>query len=203
MAERRRIGVFGGTFDPPHNGHVSVARDVADALGLDQVLWIPARQPPHKAPGAHTEAATRVAMTRSAACADERFDVSEIEIARTGPSYTIDTVRALEREAPHAELFVIIGADQYRDLDTWRCPAEIARHATLAVMDRGGESAASEHPVVVTSGAVPSERVVFVPVERIDISSTEVRDRVGAGADVASLVPAGVLEIVEREGLYT
>lgn len=203
MAERHRIGIFGGTFDPPHNGHVSVARDVADALALDQVLWVPAREPPHKPPGAHTEAATRVAMTRAAAHADERFEVSEIEISRPGPSYTVDTVRALHGEAPNAELFVIIGVDQYRDLDRWHCPAEIAEHAILAVMDRGGASARAQHPSVVASGDVPPHRVAFVPVERIDLSSTEVRNRVSAGEDVASLVPAGVLEIIEREELYT
>jgi nicotinate-nucleotide adenylyltransferase len=163
---------------------------------------MPAREPPHKPLGAHTEAPTRVAMARAAARADERFEVSEIELSRPGPSYTIDTLRALHGESPDAELFVIIGVDQYRELDTWRCPAEIAEYAILAVMDRGGASARSEHPAVVVSGDFPAQRVAFVPVERIDVSSTEVRDRVAAGADVASLVPAGVLEIIEREGLY-
>ena len=216
----RRVGLFGGTFDPPHNAHVSVARDVTDALRLDRVLWIPVGEPPHKDAWEPSAASSRLAMVRAAASADHRFEVSAIEVERSGPSYTVDTVRALRAQLGDADLFLIIGVDQYRAFDAWRDPAGILEHACLAVMDRVGESARSVCPEVLTvserhardgspgpdeievSAGPPVTRVVFAPVERIDLSSTEIRKRVRAGDDVSRLVPAPVLEIIEREGLY-
>jgi nicotinate-nucleotide adenylyltransferase len=192
------VGVFGGTFDPPHVGHVTVARDVADALGLDRVLWIPARTPPHKTDREISPGPVRREMTAAAAAADPRFEVSDVELEREGPSWTVDTLRLLRARDPRAALFLILGADQVRTLDTgWREPEEVLSLATLAVMDRAGASAVEVAP------DVPGiERAVHVPVTRVDVSSSGIRARVRAGEDVAELLPPGVLEIILREALY-
>lgn len=199
-ARRRRIGVFGGTFDPPHVGHVSVAREVADALDLDEVLWVPAGRPPHKPDDVSAPAELRLAMTRAAAAADARFRVSDLELRRPGPSYTVDTLRELlsaaragaaDDEPP--ELVLIIGHDQYRTFDSWRSAETIRRLATLAVMDRGGEG---------LLGPTEPGEVVRVPVRRVDVSSTEVRARIGRGEDVSALLPERVSRIIREKGLY-
>lgn len=197
---RRRIGIFGGTFDPPHVGHVSVARDVADALDLDEVVWIPAGRPPHKPPDGSAPAELRLRMTRAAAAADPRFRVEELEVRRAGPSYTVDTLRELRERAEAteaegadpAELILIMGHDQYRSFSTWRSPDEVRRLATLAVMDRGGEALdEAEHRCLLR-----------VPVGRVDVSSSEIRERIGRGEDVSDRVPESVLRIIRAEGLY-
>jgi nicotinate-nucleotide adenylyltransferase len=177
---------------------VAVATDVADAIALDRVLWMPAGEPPHKARPSVTPAATRLAMVVEAAAVDRRFEVSTLEIERPGPSYTVDTVRSLRGAYPADEIFLIVGADQISAFGTWRAPDEIARLARLAVMDRAGESAAA------AARDLPApERAVVVPVRRIDISSTDVRAHVRDGLDISGLVPPGVRAIIERERLYS
>lgn len=192
-----RIGLFGGTFDPPHRGHVDVARDVAEALDLDRVVWIPAGDPPHKSRPDLTPAPLRLEMVQAAAEADPRFTVSAVEIRREGPSYTIDTVREMRGLHPDAEIFFIVGADEYRVFDRWRDPEGILEVVTLAVMDRNGEQASSVVPDV--EGAAD---VAFVPVRRIDVSSTHIRARVSAGEDVSDDVPGPVSDLIASEGLY-
>lgn len=193
-----RLGVFGGTFDPPHVGHVAIAREVADRLRLDRVIWMPAGAPPHKPDQPVSPAPVRLEMTRAAAAGEPRFEVSELEIRRPGPSYTVDTLRELRTAHPDADLFLILGADQIRTFATgWREPETILELATLALMDRAGDDAAEASP------DLPGmERAVHVPVPRVDVSSTEVRALVAGGGDVSGLVPSGVLAVMEREGLY-
>lgn len=192
------MGLFGGTFDPPHIGHVTVVADVADHLGLDRVLWIPAREPPHKSGSVVSPADVRLEMAREAARSDPRFEISTAEMERDGPSYMVDTVRALAGAMRDTELFLIVGADEFRDFDTWRTPEEIVRHVRLAVMDREGEDAGA------CAHEVPGgDAAVFVPVRRVDVSSTGVRSAAAEGRDVSDLVPAGVARIIEREGLYS
>ena len=192
-----RLGLFGGTFDPPHNGHVAVAKDVADALNLNRLLWIPAGEPPHKAQQDVTPASLRLEMVLAATAEDARFEVSDVETAREGPSYTVDTLGEVRRKFPHATLYFIVGADEYDALATWRAPEQVLELTRLAVMDRGEARAADNMPDV--AGADAAE---FVAVERIDISSTRVRAHIAAGLDVADLVPPGVATIIERAGLY-
>lgn len=194
----RRLGIFGGTFDPPHVGHVAVARDVADYLRLERLIWMPAGEPPHKPDQQVSPARLRLEMTRAAATGEPRFEVSELEIRRSGPSYTVDTLRELHEVYPGSDLFLVLGSDQLRTFATgWREPEAILRLATLARMDRAGDDAAQASP------DVPGmERAVHVPVHRVDVSSTEVRARVARGVDVSALVPPGVLAVIEREGLY-
>lgn len=187
-----RQGIFGGTFDPPHLGHLVVAQDAWSALGLDRVVFIPAAVPPHKR-GRITPAELRLEMLRAATAGDERFEVSDLELRRPGPSYTVDTLRELRERDPTCALFLLLGADQFIEFHTWREAEEIARLATLVVLSRGGLDTGS--PRI----AVPHR---VLPVTRIDISATEIRRRVQAGEPIRYLVPRGVEEIVEREGLY-
>lgn len=137
-------------------------------------------------------------MVREAATADPRFQVSTLELDRPGPSYTIDTVRAVRADLPEAELYLIIGVDQFRELESWHQPQELLRLIRLAVMDREGESARSV--VVAVPGA---EDASFVPVRRVDVSSTAVRSAIGEGRDIGDWLPPGVAAFIEREGLYS
>ena len=192
-----RLGLFGGTFDPPHNGHVTVAKDVADALELHRLLWIPVGEPPHKSCQEVTPASLRLEMVYAAVAADARFEVSEYETMRAGRSYTVDTLNALRREFPEATMYFIVGGDEYEALGGWREPEQVLEIARLAVVDRDGTQAAHAIPDV-----VGAEAVDFVPVEQIDISSSQVRVHVAAGRDAVDLVPPAVAAIIERERLY-
>ena len=192
-----RIGLFGGTFDPPHRGHIAVGADVADALDLDRVLWIPAGQPPHKLLADMAPLALRVEMTRVVISADSRFKMSGIEAERMGPSYTVETAQALKESDPEAKLFLIIGTDQFRQLHLWKDPEKLLSLVELVVMDRDGQRGAENVPNV--AGA---ENAHFVPVRKIDISSTDVRVAVNDRQNVSALIPVAVEEIILREGLY-
>ena len=137
-------------------------------------------------------------MVRQAVQADPRFQVSTLELDRSGPSYTVDTVRALRREYPDAEIFLIMGVDQFRELASWREPEALAGLVRFAVMDRGGESARGVAPDV--PGA---DRALSIPVRRVDVSATAIRAAIREGRDASSWLPPGVERIIEREGLYS
>jgi nicotinate-nucleotide adenylyltransferase len=183
-----KLGLFGGTFDPPHSGHLIVAQDAWAGLGLDRVVFIPAGIPPHKRRQSITPAGIRLEMLRVAVAGDPRFGVDDLELLREGPSYTVDTLRTFRARQPEAHLHLLMGADQYADFDTWYQPAEIRRLARIVVMARAGETA--------------DGRAIQVPVTRIDVSGSEIRRRVAAGRPVRYLVPDAVLAIIERENLY-
>ncbi len=198
----RRIGIFGGTFDPPHSGHVRVAGDVADHLSLDRVIWIPARVSPFKRDRGGTAPGVRLEMVRAAVAPCARFRVDDREIHRPGPSWTVDTLEELRSEHPDAELFLILGADQFSQFGRWREAERIVRLAKLAVMNRAGTSPLAAAPEV--SEAVPglSDAVVFVPVADVDVSSTGVRALVRRGGDPAAQVPEEVARVIRSRGLY-
>lgn len=184
-----RLGLFGGTFDPPHIGHLIVAQDVVEALGLDRLLFVPAGLPPHKADTVVSPAPLRLEMVRSIIVDNETFGVSEVELGRGGPSYTVDTLRHYRDLHPTAEIFFLIGADQAAALDTWQEPDRVAALATLVVMARDGAS-------------VPVGGFASVPVTRVDVSATEVRQRVLDGRSIRYLVPESVRKIIDRNRLY-
>jgi nicotinate-nucleotide adenylyltransferase len=186
-----RVGVFGGTFDPPHVGHLVVAQEVHWRLGLDRVLWVPAALPPHKRDQKITPPGLRLEMVAAAIAGDDRFELCDLEVRRDGPSYTVDTLRALRERNPGDELFLILGADQLAELGTWREPDELTRLATLVGFARAGDDAPG----------IDGARIVEVP--RLDISSTEVRRRAGAGEPIRYLVPAAVEWVLRREALYS
>lgn len=180
------IGVFGGAFDPPHIGHVVVAQDVFEALDLDLLIVTPSARPPHR--GVQISAEERLELTRDAFADDPRMEVSAMELSRPGPSYTVDSLQAIREDRRPDRLWLVIGADQYRSFDSWREPARILELAELAVMPRDG-SALHEDP-----------RYPFkeVPVTRVDVSSTRVRERLDAGLGVRYLVPESTRERLEE-----
>lgn len=187
-----RLGLLGGTFDPPHLGHLLIASDACDALALDRVVFIPAAAPPHKPGRVQGTPEQRLAMVRAAISGDPRFAADDMELRRAGPSYTVDTLRALRERHPGAELFFLVGVDQLRELHSWKDPDEVARLATLAVVAREGREVPPETPYP----------VLPVQVTRVDVSSTLVRRRVAEGRPIRYLVPEAVREMIEREGLY-
>lgn len=186
------VGIFGGTFDPPHLGHLVAAQDACVTLSLDKFLFVPAAQPPHKVQARVSSAAVRLEMVRAAIADNPRFAVSTIELDRAGPSYTVDTLRQLRTDFPQATLFLLIGVDQVKEFSTWREPDEVARLADIAMLTRGGEELSAQAGFVRKS----------VPVTRLDISSTLIRTRIAKHQPVRYLVPSAVHEIIRREGLY-
>ncbi|HEX8208581.1 MAG TPA: nicotinate-nucleotide adenylyltransferase [Longimicrobium sp.] len=187
-----RIGVFGGTFDPPHLGHLVVASDACEALGLGRVLWIPSAVPPHKLASVQASAEARLEMVRAAVEGDPRFEADDVELRRAGPSYTVDTLRELAARHPGDELVLLIGADNLREIPGWREPGEILRLARVAVLSRDGAGVPPDAPIPAT----------YVAVTRVDVSATEVRRRAAAGETIRYLVPDAVRALVERRGLY-
>lgn len=209
-----RIGLFGGTFDPPHVAHLIVAQDALIQLRLDRVVFIPAAMPPHKQDREISPAQVRLAMLRAAIGDDGRFDVDDIEIRRGGASYTVDTLRAIRARLPEAQLFLLLGADQYRELGTWREPDLIRRLATLVVLSREGDAPAERVGDTTRLASSPAPDIAQAPrsrdgtgavhlaVTRIDVSATEIRRRVRAGEPIRYLVVPAVKQLIEREGLY-
>ncbi len=189
-----KIGLFGGTFDPPHNAHVALASLALEELALDELRWIPAGEPWQKTRRV-TPAAQREAMVRLAMQGEPRFVLDRCEIRRTGASFTLDTVRELQAAQPGNEWFLVIGQDQYANLHTWRDWRELLARVTLAVANRPGV-AIEPHPDVKAA----AQRVVPLPM--LDIASTEIRARAAAGQDIDALVPAGVARYIEAHHLY-
>jgi nicotinate-nucleotide adenylyltransferase len=190
----KRIGLFGGTFDPPHRAHVALARAALDALQLDAVRWIPAGQPWQKT-RAVTPAAQRVAMVQLAIEGEPRFVLDRTELDRPGPSYTLDTVRAFASAESDAQWFLVIGADQYAGLHTWRDWQVLLGLVTLAVANRPG-------PMPPVSPEVLRFPHRVVPLPMLAISATEVRDRVARGLPVDSMVPPAVARYIDSNRLY-
>jgi nicotinate-nucleotide adenylyltransferase len=197
-----RIGIFGGTFDPPHVGHLISAADAADALSLDRIVFIPAAAQPLKVGRAVASPDQRLAMTTLMAGDEPRLAVDAIEIERAGLSYTVETVAELTRRAPGHEWFVIMGADVVRSFARWRDPLGILRMAGLVILRRGDIDPAA------IAGWMPRDEAGQVPAyqivasRRVDVTSTEVRARVSAGRSIRGFVPEAVETYIERGGLY-
>jgi nicotinate-nucleotide adenylyltransferase len=195
-----RVGILGGTFNPPHIGHLSVARAALEQLQLARVVLVPARTPPHKAIECEPGPEHRFEMCRLTVAADERIEVSRVELDREGPSYTVDTLRLLHEQAPDAELTLIVGSDMAVDLPRWRDPEGILGLASLAVAARAGaERETVRRRLAALRGA---ERVAFLDMEEVDVSSSLVRERVARGLEIKDLVADGVAEYIEDHGLY-
>jgi len=194
---RRRIGILGGSFDPPHLGHFLCARAVAEKLQLDRVLVIPANIQPHKLEGSIVSPELRLKMTSAACRLDPLFQVSDLEIQRGGVSYTVETLRELVVKYPLGSnsLYLILGADSAADLPRWKEPEEILQLASLAIMDRAG-ALLTELPVGW------AKKIVRTVTPNVDISSTEIRRRISVGLPITWLVPGSVERIIRRESLY-
>jgi nicotinate-nucleotide adenylyltransferase len=196
-----RVGVLGGTFNPPHVGHLVCAQEAVAQLDLDRVLLVPVNEPPHKEIEAEPGVEHRVRMCELAAAADEQLAVSRVDADRSGPSWTVDTLRKLHEEAPEDELTFIVGGDMAYSLPTWREPEAVLELAELGVAEREGVRRADiVERLASLRGA--AERVRFFEMPRIDVSSSLVRRHVAAGRPVRYLVPDAVAEYMSAHDLY-
>ena len=196
-----RIGILGGTFDPPHVGHLWLATLAADELHLDRVLFMPAAQPPHKRRAGMSSITERLLMTRMAISGDDAFELSTVEVGRAGPSYTIDSVQELLRTYAGANLFLLMAADSLAQIDSWREPDRLLSLVEWAVGPRPGAKAADASGLRERFGAAAS-RIHLLSGPSLDISATEIRRRVAAGRAIRYLVPQAVEEMILATGLY-
>jgi nicotinate-nucleotide adenylyltransferase len=200
-AQTERIGVLGGTFDPPHVGHLWLATLAADALGLDRVLFMPAAQPPHKRGRALTSAAQRLLLTRTAIAGDPTFAVCPIEMERPGPSFTVDSVEELLRLYRDARLYLLMAADTLAHVDTWREPDRLLKLVEWAVGPRPGSGLPDRAELRLRFGPAAA-RIHLLGGPGLDVSASEIRRRVAAGKAIRYLVPRAVEELIIERGLY-
>ncbi len=190
-----RIGIFGGTFDPIHNAHLLLAECAREELGLDALVFMPASIPPHKRQGRMiTPAECRLAMLRLAIQSNPCFSLCTYETDSQGVSYTVDTLRWLTAEHPDAEFMLLIGGDGARDFHAWNEPHEIARLASIAVWQRPGIESPAE--------LMPGVRYCKVTAPLMEISSTDIRERVRSGLSIRYRLPDSVIDYIYQHGLY-
>lgn len=197
-----KIGIFGGTFNPPHNGHIHIAEGFLKRLGLDFVLMVPVSTPPHKSSDGMAPGEDRLAMCRLACLGRPELKVSDIEINRAGKSYTCDTIKQLRAVYPDDRLHLLMGADMFLTLESWKRFSYIAENAALCCAARHpGEMEKLGKSADILREKYGAEcHVVDIPVE--EVSSTGVRENIGEGETAAGLVPAPVLEYIKKNGLY-
>jgi nicotinate-nucleotide adenylyltransferase len=194
-----RVGLLGGTFNPPHIGHLVIATQALALLGLDRVLFVPVNEPPHKAIDGDPGVEHRVAMCRLAVAGDERLDVSLVDAEVPGPSFTVDTLSRLHDRCPGDQLTFLVGGDMALSLPRWREPAAILSLASLGVAEREGVARADITERLADLG---TENVRFFDMPRIDVSSSLLRRYVAAGRPIRHLVPDAVADYIARQGLY-
>lgn len=185
----KRIGILGGTFNPPHNGHLLAAERVREMLELDEVWFIPTGVPPHKHPSA-VSAKKRAFMVQCAIQTNDSFRLNEIEIHRAGPSYTIDTIRDLKKQYPGYQFYFIIGADMIAYLPRWHEIEELSKLIEFAGVNRSGYELESDYPV----------HLIEIPT--VDISSTAIRERICKGKSVKYMTPDAVIQFIKEHQLY-
>jgi nicotinate-nucleotide adenylyltransferase len=199
-----RLGIFGGTFDPIHLGHLILAEHCREACRLDRVLFIPAGQPPHKSERQITPGRERLDMVELAIAGHAAFAASSIEVDRQGPSYSAETLAEVARQHPGAEIFFLMGSDSLADLPLWYQPARIATLATLVVATRPGSALPDVSAIREVIGGAAAERLLqhIVEIPLVQISSSAIRARVAAGQSVRYLVPRAVECFIDTHGLY-
>jgi nicotinate-nucleotide adenylyltransferase len=198
----RRVGILGGTFDPPHIGHLWLATLAADSLGLDQVLLMPAARPPHKGATAISNAADRVMMTRLAISGDSTLDLSLVEMERPGPSYTVDSLAQLRTHlGKEVGLVLVMAADSFAEIGTWREPERLLELAEWAVGPRMGSSM-PDRDLLRRRFGTRASRIHLLGGPSLDVSSSEIRARVAGGRPIRYLVPRAVEELIVARGLY-
>lgn len=204
-----RLGIFGGTFDPVHYGHLLLAEYCREQLSLDQVWFVPTAIPPHKQDALLTPATARIEMLKLAIGGQESFQISSYEVDRGGVNYTVDTLEHFHAEDPTRELFFLMGADSLHDLRGWRSPERICELAVPVFVTRALPQAGDHEPVdfSLLEGLATPERLEFirqhrVDMPRIDLSSSEIRGRVQAGLSIRYQTPRAVERYIETSGLY-
>lgn len=195
-----RLGVLGGTFDPPHNGHLALARAAQDALALTQMLFVPAADPPHKRGQAKTPAAARLGMLRCALQQEPGYCLSMLDMDRPGPHFAVDTLRLLREEHPDAPVWFVMGADSLRDLPDWHNPQQLIALCRLAVVPRPGFPVRPDMHENRIPGLV--RRVDMIDSPLFPHASRDIAARLRAGDDLGGLVPRPVLHYIAEHGLY-
>jgi nicotinate-nucleotide adenylyltransferase len=196
-----RIGILGGTFDPPHIGHLWLASLAADELGLDRVLFMPAAQPPHKRRVGMSSITERLLMTRLAISGNDTFELTTVEVGRAGPSYTIDSIEELLNTYEDAQLYLLMAADSLAQIDSWRDPDRLLALVEWAVAPRPGAPAANAAALRERFGA-SADRIHLLTGPSLDVSASQIRRRVAAGLTIRYLVPQAVEEMIVATGLY-
>ena len=195
------IGVFGGTFDPPHIGHLILASEAKAQLGLDRVLWVLTTNPPHKQGQRVLPIESRIALLQAAICENSFFDLSSVDIDRPPPHYSADTLVLLSKEYPKNKLVYLIGGDSLRDLPTWHTPAQVLQNCHyLGVMPRPGVEINLPRLEVLLPGITSKVRIINIPL--IDISSSEIRRRVKEGLPFQYYLPTEVYKQIIKLNLY-
>ncbi|AMV35929.1 nicotinate-nucleotide adenylyltransferase [Planctomyces sp. SH-PL62] len=194
-----RLGVYGGTFDPIHLGHLILAEQCREACRLDRVWFVVANEPPHKRGAKRSAVHHRIEMTRLAIAGNDAFEVSEIEATRPGPSYSVDTLAQIREERPEDELFFLIGGDSLVDLPTWRQPDQIAATATIVVANRPGSDVEPPPASLFGPDARPLQ---FVSIPPIGIASQGLRSRLAEGRSIRYQTPRAVEAYIEAHKLY-
>ena len=197
-----RLGIYGGSFDPVHLGHLLLAETCREACDLDRVLFLPCGQSPHKPRGAIASGQQRAEMLEFAVAGDPRFGVCRIELERSGQSFTVETLRQLRVEQPDRELFFLMGADSLADLPLWREPQAILKLATIVAVNRGHRPPPDWSSLESRLGPIVRDRVRLVTMPAIDLSATEIRERAHAGCSLRFRVPRAVEEYIRQNGLY-
>jgi nicotinate-nucleotide adenylyltransferase len=197
----RRTGILGGTFDPPHVGHLWLATLAADALELDRVLFMPAGQPPHKRGRQISSAAERLLMARLAIDGDPLFAICPIEMERPGPSFTIDSIEELLRLYPDDRLYLLMATDSLAQVDTWREPERLLALVEWGVAPRAGSAPPDRDELRARFGTAHT-RIHLLDGPALDVSATQIRARVAAGRAIRYLVPRPVEELISERGLY-
>lgn len=195
------IGVFGGTFDPPHLGHLILAESGRQALSLDKVMWVVTAQPPHKPNENRTPVDLRLEMVAAAIQGNEAFEISRVDVDRAPPHFAVDTLRLLAAARPDTRFAYLLGEDSLRDLPVWHKPQQLVQACDVfGVMERSG----AEPDLADLEAVLPglSARVRFFRAPIIDVASHDLRHRVLAGESIRYLVPEGVEQIIRRDGLY-
>lgn len=202
--EVARLGVLGGSFNPPHLGHLALARHALRELELDELLLVPAQRSPHKLDVVDPGGEHRLQMCRLLLAGEQRLSAGALELERPGPSYTVDTLRALHARHPYTRLTFVLGDDVARTLLAWRAPRELLALAELAVVLRADSSRApdGEREVRRTLGGLPQERVRFLAMPPIEVSSSQVRARIQSGESIDALVGADVAKYIAARQLY-
>ena len=196
------IGILGGTFDPVHIGHLSIAKAAMDQAALERVLFIPAGQPRLKQAKPVASITHRIEMVRLAIAGDPIFQVCELEAARPGPTYSVDTVEELSvKLGPGTELFFILGLDVLGQLDRWKDPGRVLKFCRLLVLDRPGEQG-FDWPDFYNRVPKAKDRVQVVTAPLVDVSATGLRQRASAGEPLSEMVPDAVAEYIQKQGLY-
>jgi nicotinate-nucleotide adenylyltransferase len=197
-----KLGIFGGTFDPVHLGHLVLAERCREACELDEVWFVPAPSPPHKDDANITPAKQRAEMLEFAVSGCPHLGVSRIEFEREGPSYTVDTLQQLADEGADRELFLLIGADSLHDFGSWREPERIAELATIVAVNRGREALPSIEETSSLLGDRIGRRVQHVHIPPVDISASEIRKQVHDGKSIRFVTPRAVEAFIRENELY-